>query len=215
MGGLARMEQAAQAQALRVAGLVPEGRAPMPDGLRSIVLLAPDEPAFWPLFTRSPEYRDGAPDPMDRWSMRVIGALAEELGAQALFPFGTQPPHPFYTWALASGRVWSSPVQFLVGVNAGLWASYRGALGLAEALAPLPEAAKPCDACAQPCATACPVAALTPAGYDIAACHSFLDTPAGQDCMTTGCAVRRVCPVSQALGRDPAQSAFHMRHFHR
>ena len=46
MGGLARMEQAAQAQALRVAGLVPEGRAPMPDGLRSIVLLAPDEPAF-------------------------------------------------------------------------------------------------------------------------------------------------------------------------
>jgi len=215
MGGLARMEQAAQAQALRVAGLVPEGRDPMPDGLRSIVLLAPDEPAFWPRFTQSPEYRDGAPDPMDRWSMRVIGALAEELGAQALFPFGTQPPHPFYTWALASGRVWSSPVQFLVGADAGLWASYRGALGLAEALAPLPEAAKPCDACAQPCATACPVAALTPAGYDLAACHAFLDTPAGQDCMTTGCAVRRVCPVSQALGRDPAQSAFHMRHFHR
>jgi len=182
MGGLARMEQAAQAQALRVAGLVPEGRAPMPDGLRSIVLLAPDEPAFWPRFTQSPEYRDGAPDPMDRWSMRVIGALAEELGAQALFPFGTQPPHPFYTWALASGRVWSSPVQFLVGADAGLWASYRGALGLAEALAPLPEAAKPCDACAQPCATACPVAALTPAGYDLAACHvmPFWSRPPGK-----------------------------------
>ena len=66
--------------------------------------------------------------------MRVIGALAEELGAQALFPFGTQPPHPFYTWALASGRVWSSPVQFLVGADAGLWASYRGALGLGRGI---------------------------------------------------------------------------------
>ena len=198
-----------------MAGLVPHGAATMPDGVRTILLMAPNEPAFWPLFTQSPEYRDGQPDPMDRWSVRVIEGLACDLGAQPLFPFGTQPPHPFYTWALASGRVWSSPVQFLVGAQAGLWASYRGALGLAAALDPLPEVAKPCDTCAQPCATACPVAALTPAGYDIAACHDYLDTEAGQDCMTKGCAVRRVCPVSQSLGRDPAQSAFHMRHFRR
>lgn len=215
MSRLPQIAQAARAQGLAVAGLVTDGAAPLPDGLRSIVLLAPDEPAFWPLFTRSAEYLDGQPDPMDRWSLRSIAALAAEFGAQALFPFGTQPPHPFYTWALASGRVWSSPVQFLVGAQAGLWASYRGALGLVDALAPLPAVDKPCDTCAQPCATACPVAALTPAGYDTAACHAYLDSDAGQDCMTKGCAVRRACPVSQAFGRDPAQSEFHMRHFHR
>lgn len=215
MAGLARIEQAATAQGLRVAGLVPEGAAPMPDGLRTVLLLAPDEPAFWSLFTQSAEYRDGQPDPMDRWSLRVVNSLAQALDATPLFPFGTQPPHPFYTWALASGRVWSSPVQFLVGAEAGLWASYRGALGLAEPCDPLPQVAKPCDTCAQPCVTACPVGALTPAGYDITACHAYLDTEEGQDCMTKGCAVRRICPVSQALGRDPAQSAFHMGHFHR
>ena len=172
-------------------------------------------PPFWPRFTQSPEYRDGQPDPMDRWSIRVIGALAREFGAQPLFPFGTQPPHPFYTWALASGRVWSSPVQFLVGARCGAVGVLSRRVGAVAGVGPLPEVAKPCDTCAGPCATACPVGALTPAGYDTAACHAYLDTEAGQDCMTKGCAVRRVCPVSQALGRDPAQSAFHMGHFHR
>lgn len=215
MPGLAAIAEAARARALDVAGLVGLGSAPMPAGVRTILLLAPDEPRFWPRFIQSPEYCDGESDPMDRWSSRIIGALANELGAQPLFPFATQPPHPFYTWALASGRVWSSPVQFLIGTRAGLWASYRGALGFADALDPLPSVAKPCDSCAQPCATACPVGALTPAGYDTNACHAYLDTEAGQDCMTNGCAVRRACPVSVTFGRDPNQSAFHMRHFHR
>jgi ferredoxin len=213
--GLADIRKMARAHALDAVGLLALGQAPLPGGCVSLVLLAPDEPAFWPIFTQSPEYRDGQPDPMDRWSLRVIGDLAEALGATALFPFGTQPPHPFYTWALASGQVWSSPVQFLVGARSGLWASFRGALAFAEPLDALPEATKPCEGCAQPCATACPVGALTPAGYDTAACHAYLDTVAGRDCMTKGCAVRRVCPVSAAFGRDPAQSAFHMRHFHR
>jgi len=57
--------------------------------------------------------------------------------------------------------------------------------------------------------------AFTEAGYDVPACHAFLDTSAGQDCLTTGCAVRRACPVSQSYGRVPEQSAYHMRQFHR
>ncbi|MCC1482479.1 ferredoxin [Roseibaca sp. Y0-43] len=212
---MADIRKAAHRQGLDAAGLVGPGQVALPDGCESLVLLAPDEPAFWPIFTQSAEYTDGQPDPMDRWSLRVIAALAAALGARALFPFGTQPPHPFYTWALASGQVWSSPVQFLVGARSGLWASYRGALAFADPLGALPEVAKPCATCAQPCATACPVGALTPEGYDTAACHAYLDTDAGQDCMIQGCAVRRACPVSAAFGRNPAQSAFHMRHFHR
>lgn len=215
MQALTDIEAAARAQGLTVAGLVGTGSAPLPKGVDSLVLLSPDEPAFWPHFTQSPEFRDGQPDPMDRWSLRVIRALGDALGAEALFPFGTVPPHPFYTWALASGLVWSSPVQFLVGARSGLWASFRGALGFAGALSPLPPHDKPCEACAKPCTTACPVGALTPAGYDVATCHAYLDSDAGQDCMTRGCAVRRACPISLAFGRDPAQSAFHMRHFHR
>ncbi len=81
-------------------------------------------------------------------------------------------------------------------------------------LPPLPPS--PCDGCkGQPCRTACPAAALTGAGYDLPACHAWLDSPAGQDCMTCGCAVRRACPVSARHARMQAQSAYHMRQFHR
>jgi hypothetical protein len=45
------------------------------------------------------EFRDGRPDPIDRWSRRVIGHMACDLGAKALFPFGGPPWHPFIAWA--------------------------------------------------------------------------------------------------------------------
>ncbi len=211
---LAQIERMAADHALAVMGVVPEGAASLPDGLRTLVLLGPDGPGFWPQFTGSPEYLDNTPDPLDRWSTRVIGQIAEALGARALFPFGATPPHPFVTWALASGRVFVSPVHLLVHDRAGLWVSYRGALGLTEALAPEPAAAHPCTDCSKPCLSACPVDALTQAGYDLDACHGFLDRPAGADCFSKGCAVRAVCPVSRAHGRDAAQSAHHMRYFH-
>ncbi|TNF60187.1 MAG: ferredoxin [Rhodobacteraceae bacterium] len=182
---------------------------------QTLVLLGTG-PGFWPVFTASTEHADGAPDPVDRWSTRVIGALAVQAGAaRAVFPFGGPPHAPFLAWAKASGRAWSSPVGMLVHDRAGLMISYRGGL-VFDGLLPLPEPArKPCDTCAAPCATACPVDALDAGrGYDVAACHAFLDTAAGQDCLTQGCRARRACPVSQAFGRDPAQSAFHMKAFH-
>ncbi len=54
---------------LFVAGVVP-------DGAQSIVILSPAEPDFWPHLKRQPEYADGQPDPIDRWSVRVIGEMA-------------------------------------------------------------------------------------------------------------------------------------------
>lgn len=49
-------------------------------GYASLVLLGPQEPGYWGHFTQTPEYRDGARDPMNRWSACVIGALADALG---------------------------------------------------------------------------------------------------------------------------------------
>ena len=215
MGLLAQIEQMAQAQALGVMGLVAEGAATLPDGVRTLVLLGPQGPGFWAHVTATPEFQDGTPDPLDSWSQRVISTLAAELGGQALFPFGTRPPHPFITWALASGRAFASPVHLLVHAQAGLWVSYRGAIGLPVALPALPPVPHPCTGCAQPCLSACPASALTPAGYDVPACHTWLDRAEGAACLTGGCAVRAICPVSRAHGRDPIQSAYHMRQFHR
>lgn len=186
----------------------------VPKECQTLLMLGPDEPVFWPAFLTSAEACDGAPDPIDRWSRRVIEAWATDLQAQPLFPFGGPPFLPFYTWALRTGRVHASPVQFLVHDHAGLMVSFRGALALTTWV-DLPEPPpSPCMTCAtQPCKTACPVAALTPGGYDVPKCKVYLDTPAGMGCVTGGCQVRTACPVSQGFGRLPEQSEYHMRQF--
>ncbi len=182
-------------------------------GYTSLVLLGPAGPGFWPHVTAAPEFADGAPDPLDRWSRRVIGALARDLGARAVFPFDGPPWPPFTGWARRSGRAWPSPAGLLVHDTTGLMLSYRGALALPHRIDLPHAAARPCDTCeGQPCRTACPVGALSPDGYDVPACKADLDRP-GNDCMARGCAVRRACPLSRGAGRAEAQSAFHMGYF--
>lgn len=184
------------------------------EGAETIFLLAPDEPGFWAHVTAQPEFADGAADPLDRWSKRVITALARPLGARALFPSDGPPFAPFFQWALQSGQAHASPIRLMVHARMGLWASFRGALALPGHLPLAPPAPNPCTGCAAPCATACPVAALGPAGYDVAACHRFLDRPDGANCLSSGCLARRACPLSQSYGRLDQQSAWHMRQFH-
>ena len=186
----------------------------LPKGTRTVLMLGPDA-GFWPHLIAAPE-RDGAPDPVDRWSRRVIGRIACDLGAKALFPFGGPPWHPFHQWALRTGRVHDSPVRLLVHVAQGLMVSFRGALALQQTLDLPAPGPSPCDTCVgKPCLSACPPRALTGQGYELPACHRFLDTAAGSDCMTAGCLVRRACPVSQGYDRMPEQSAYHMRQFHK
>ncbi|MEL7254739.1 MAG: ferredoxin [Pseudomonadota bacterium] len=201
--------RAARAQ-LSVMGTVTED---LPQGIRTLFLLGPQEPGFWPVFSTSAEYGDGADDPLDRWSSRVIGTLADDLGGRAFFPFGGPPHQPFFKWAQLSGRAHGSPVGLLVHDTAGLMVSYRGAIGFSYAISTPKPNPNPCITCEmQACLTACPVGALKGADYDVPACKADLDRP-GNDCMARGCAVRRACPVSQSYARDEAQSAFHMEAF--
>lgn len=218
MTTLAAIAERAAREALTVAAAFhPSEGDGLPEAIRTLVLLAPGEPGFWAHVTRSPEWADGEPDPLDRWSARVIGGLAQDFGGTAAFPFEGPPYRPFYSWALRSGRAWGSPVTLLVHDRMGLFASFRGALALGERLdLPEPAGVAPCARCARkPCLAACPAGALTGTGYDVAACHAFLDTPDGETCLSGGCAVRRACPVSQSYGRLAEQSAYHMRLFHR
>ncbi|PIE15345.1 MAG: ferredoxin [Rhodobacterales bacterium] len=186
----------------------------LPAGTGTVVLFGPREPGFWAHFTAQPEFSDGAADPMDRWSKRVLGKIAAQVAGTAIFP-SDGPPYPAFTeWARRSGRAWPSPVGLLVHDSAGLFLSYRGAIAVAETLDLPPHAANPCRNCADtPCVTACPVGALTADTYDVRRCKTYLETPPGQDCMTHGCGTRRACPVSARCGRVSAQSAFHMEHF--
>ena len=184
------------------------------DGDETVVLISPDGPDFWHIFTAAPEFDDGSPDPMDRWSRRVITPWAATLGGRPILPSDGPPFAPFSRWALASGRFWSSPVGMIVHDTMGLWASFRGAVILPgrRTLAPT-DTANPCTDCPRPCLTACPAGAFR-WGYDVALCHDWLDGVQADDCKSSGCGVRRACPISAGCGRLPQQSAWHMRAFH-
>jgi hypothetical protein len=166
---------------------------------------------FWDVFRSSPEF--AIPEnPMDAWSKKALGVVAEKTGGRAIFPSDGPPYAPFFTWALRTKRCHQSPINLLVHDRAGLMVSFRGALALPFKL-DLPEAPpSSCESCAgKPCLTTCPVDAITPEGYDVARCKSHI-RGAGQDCMR-GCKARLACPVSQRFGRRPEQSEFHMHAF--
>ena len=206
------------------AGLVPRGALRLDEserrgslaGVRTIVLAGMAGRDGWSAFAASPEAGDGLGDPLDRWSRRVIGSIARELGASAFFPFGGPPWLPFQQWARRAEPVHASPIGILIHPRYGLWHAYRGALGFSAALAvpalkPVPS---PCDSCSgRWCLKACPVGAFSGSGYDVAACVAHVKSPAGADCMGLGCRARRACPVGAEHAYEPEQANFHMRAF--
>lgn len=180
----------------------------------TLILLGPYEPGFWAHLKDSPEFADQRPDPVDRWSLRVVSDLARSLGATPLFPFGGPPHQPFIDWALESGETWVSPATFLVNKTQGMHVSFRGALGFTDKIALPPTGPRPCDTCPdQPCRTACPVGALVNGGYDAARCKSHVTSADGAECLLGGCLARRACPISATYPRRAEQSAHHMAYF--
>ncbi len=189
----------------------PAAQDAVPEGAKTVLLLGPHEPGFWPHFSASVEYLDGLADPLDRWSKRVIAPWAAKQNATALFPSDGPPYAPFIDWAYRTGRAWASPVGMLVHDYAGLFVSYRAAITLPRRIELPATGDTPCTTCAlQSCLTACPVNALSPQGYDVPTCKAHLNTPAQDACMETGCLVRNACPAGHGYGRMPEQSAFHM-----
>jgi hypothetical protein len=185
-------------------------------GVASVALLGLAGRRGWAAFTASPEAEDGAADPLDRWSRRVVDRLAAELGARALYPFEGPPYWPFQRWARRAAPMYVSPLGLLIHQEDGLWRGYRGALAFAERLAvpPIDAATSPCETCrARPCLSACPVGAFTEPGYNVAACAAHLSAPAGRECMERGCLARRACPVGAKHTQEPHEAAFHMQAF--
>lgn len=181
----------------------------------TVVLVGNAGDRLWPHFSRSPEARDGAPHPLDRWCRRVIDGLAVGFDAESRYPNDGPPYPPFVAWAKRAEPVTESPIGILVHPDYGLWHAYRGALLFARRLAlpPPDRRPPPCDTCAdQPCRSACPVGAFTPAGYDVGACTGFLAGPDGADC-SGGCQARRACPVGQQYNYPRPQQALHLDAF--
>ena len=220
------MDYARVCRAVEASGLVPRGgfhpRAAdgvpaMADGrdVGTLILVGVAGRSCWDVFQAAQESRH-PPNPLDRWSRRVVGELALELAADALFPFGGPPFLPFIRWAQRAEDVYPSPIGPLIHPEYGLWHAYRGALAFARAM-DLPAMDRrpcPCDSCAdKPCLTTCPVDAFSAHGYDVPACIDHLDGRRGGDCLGGGCLARRACPVGVASQYTPEQMGFHMRAF--
>jgi ferredoxin len=181
---------------------------------RTVVLLGFTGGRQWRHFTLSPEYRDGEPHPLDRWSRRIIGALARRFGARELYPDTGPPWWPFQRWARRAEALHVSPLGILIHPEFGLWHAYRGALVFAQpfAVPQMPAWPHPCERCAgKPCLSSCPVEAIAPARFERALCMRHVASPAGGECRSRGCLARRSCPVGAAHRYGPEQAAFHMR----
>jgi hypothetical protein len=167
----------------------------------------------WPAFAASAEFADGAPDPLDRWSVRVIGELGAIFGARPLYPFGGPPWWPFQQWGQRAETLYPSPLGILMHPRLGLWHAYRGALLFATEFAVPARTAwsSPCESCAtKPCIASCPAGAVTLEAFDRAACAAHVASPQGVRCRS-GCLSRSSCPVGVAHRYSTAQATFHMR----
>lgn len=183
------------------------------EGAGTVLLVGNAGPAMWEAFA---PHIDGAPDPLNRWTRRVVESIAEAFGVRALYPFG-EPNWPFQRWAQRGEPVFPSPLGMLIHPQYGLWHAYRAALLLPERLV-LPEkpvVASPCETCAtRPCLRACPVGAFR-AGYDVESCASHLRHLAsrngvGAGCRSAGCHARSACSVGVRWRYPDAQIGFHM-----
>jgi hypothetical protein len=206
------------------------GHVNFPDGsdrvARTIIIVGVLGRNLWPVLETDAEFQDNRQqphtNPLDDWSKRVIGALAEDWNAGAVFP-NDQPYRPFQAWAQRAEPVYPSPIGMLIHPEFGLWHAYRGALLFEQKLdlPPGSEAVSPCESCAdKPCLSACPVEAFATTAdgssqYDVAACAGHLATAEGQSCLTGGCAARNACPVGQAHRYDSEQMRFHIAAFAR
>ncbi|MEL0111055.1 MAG: hypothetical protein VW835_04910 [Rickettsiales bacterium] len=200
-------------------GLVPRGgfypavEDDVPGLPATLVMVGNVGSTMWESFERLPS---DVSDPLDQWSKSVLDAVAGEVGATALYPFGGPPYLPFQRWAQKAEPMSPSPLGILIHPEYGLWHAYRGALAFADELdlPPPDRRASPCNSCTgKPCLSACPVGAFGADGYDVPGCVSHLRTQAGEDCVRLGCRARRSCPVGRSYIYAPRQAAFHMHAF--
>ncbi len=194
-------------------GFWPRGEDEVPGAPATLLLVGNAGPAMWESFSALPIEGENA---LDQWSKCAIDAVADNLGATALYPYGGPPFLPFLRWAQKAEAVKPSPIGMMMHSEYGFWHAYRGALCFSERLG-LPavdERDHPCDPCDdKPCLGGCPVNAFSGGSYDVPACAAHLATDDGVDCMSLGCRARRACPAGAPYRYEPDQAAFHMQAF--
>lgn len=183
---------------------------------RTLLLIGSIGPLFFRAFSASIEAADGGPDPLDRYTARLLREMAGEFGFTPVFPFDGPPWHPFQQWAMKAGGFSRSPMGVLAHKTYGPWAGFRAAFLSAEHFGTFEAngTAGPCETCLdKPCLAACPVEAISlERGYDVPRCRDHLRGNPGAGCFA-GCLARRACPFGQDFAQGEDQAGYHMRAF--
>lgn len=186
----------------------------------TVLLIGNAGPKMWRAFRESIIFQDNlnfdAPDTLDRWAISVVGRIAEQVSARAVFPFEGPPYFPFQKWSRRADAVFVSPLGIGIHHEYGLWHAYRAALLFSKQfpIAPRSKAENPCDSCSdRPCMKTCPVGAFSESGYDVPRCVDHLQSDSKPECLGTGCLARQACPVGRQYMYEPKQAAFHMKAF--
>jgi hypothetical protein len=195
-------------------GFHPDEDDGVPVPCTTLIMVGNAGPEFWRSIEREADLANA--HPIEDWSRKVLTEAAKELDAGVLFPFTGPPYLPFLSWAQKSEPVFPSPIGPLIHPDYGLWHAYRGALAFRERIdLPLLEDSKsPCESCRdKPCLNTCPVEAVGRGDYDVPACAGYLAGPEGADCLSSGCAARRACPIGRDYLYEPIQAGYHMTAF--
>jgi ferredoxin len=196
------------------AAAAPLGLADLLAGAAGALIVGSGGPMFFDLFERAPEAADGAPNPLDRYTARVVArATQEALDPRAIvhavgFPFDARPLIPFQRIGRAAGLGGPGPLGLQIHPRFGPWWAYRALIVLDRPLPPAPPPGDGCAGCDAPCVAACPAGAVRRGGFDVAACQ-------GRRLVAEPC--RLSCDARIACVRGPehryreVELAFHMR----
>jgi ferredoxin len=183
-------------------------------GAAGALIVASGGPAFFDRFDGGPEATDGAPNPLDRYTERVVARATRDaldprgVAHVALFPFGARPLIPFQRLGRAAGLGGPGPLGLQIHPTFGPWWAYRALIVLDR---PLPAAPPPGDGCAgcdAPCVAACPAGAVARGGFDIVACQAR--RLVAEPCRLS-CVARITCVRGPEHRYRDEELAFHMR----
>jgi hypothetical protein len=185
------------------------------DGAKGALVVGSGGPRFFDHFEQAGvEAADGMPDPLDRYTRRVVmNAVADALGARGIahavyFPFvGGAPLIPFQRVGRAAGIGPPGPLGLQIHPVYGPWWAYRALLVVDQALPDAVQLGDACAGCPAPCVAACPGSAVARSGFSIPGCHAHRFR--AEPCRLS-CASRIACVRGPEHRYRDEELAFHM-----
>jgi hypothetical protein len=186
-----------------------------------LLILWSQDKAFW-RFLNTQKWQN-SDHPIDDFTHDALSDLQATYQALAYLHPSSPPYPPLQQWAIATQKVFPSPIRILVHPEKGLWFGLRGVLifphdktqNNAKTQNNIDhrkgDILSPCLDCSdQPCLSTCPVNAFKIENYDVKACANYVDKTKhnATDCHHKGCLARQACPLN-----DGQEYPNHIHHY--